>query len=106
MYRSPSFAHRPARLKVVFMSLAAGVIATLILAKARVAEPHQVAAATEPPPQQQQDNLVPDHMAPPCRLQTWPNMDRACLSWTAPLGLSRVAAIDSGVITRRPESIS
>jgi hypothetical protein len=28
---------------------------------------------------------IPDPPRVPCKKQAWPNMDRVCLSWTAPL---------------------
>ncbi len=49
-----------------------GIIALLLLPSPPPAD--RLAMATTP---------IPDPPSPPCGLQTWPNIDRDCLSWTS-----------------------
>lgn len=102
MSRSRFSVDRFARVKVAVVSLVAGMVVTTVATGARVAEPASATGRPFPLPQQE-DVVVPDV---PCRRQVWPNMDRHCLSWTAPAGSSRGGIGRDNTITRLPESAS
>src|SRR5262249_37832103 len=91
-----------ARVKVAVVSLVAGMVVATVATSARVAAP--ASASGRPfPLSQREEVVVPDV---PCRRQVWPNMDRHCLSWTAPGSSSPGGVGRDYTITRVPESAS
>lgn len=72
-------------LKVVAVSLMAGIVVMAVAAMARVADrgPAGPPAWLQAPKETTQVTELNETPQIPCREQTWPNIDRQCLSWTA-----------------------
>jgi hypothetical protein len=90
MSSSLARAGRRTHLKVVVVSLAAGIAVVAVAMTARLADKNPGGRpAWLPAPKE--TTLVTELNDPPsipCRQQTWPNIDRQCLSWTATAGAS------------------
>ena len=90
MSSSLARAGRRTHLKVVVVSLAAGIVVVAVAMTARLADKGPAGRpAWLPAPKE--TTLVTELNDPPnipCRQQTWPNIDRQCLSWTATAGAS------------------
>jgi len=110
MSSSLSRADRLTHLKVVVLSLVAGIGVAAGAVSMRLAEPSAASRVfpSQPQPREEQVvTVVPDDI--PCRKQVWPNIDRKCLTWTKTANAdadANVAAVDAsaGNATREPET--
>jgi hypothetical protein len=89
MSSSLATADRNTHLKIVVVSLIAGIVVGAVAINT-----HVVASKTRPDADRPfvAAIQIPDPPAMPCKRQTWPSADRGCLTWTAPPAGSQPAA--------------
>jgi hypothetical protein len=106
MSYSLSRADRLTHLKIVVLSLVAGIGVAFGAVSMRLADPGTASRVfpSQPQPREEQVvTVVSDDI--PCRKQVWPNIDRKCLKWTTTASATPAATdVNTGTVTAAPES--
>ena len=99
---SLSRADRLTHLKIVVLSLVAGIGVAAGAVSMRLADTGTATSRPFPQPREEQVvTVVPDDI--PCRKQVWPNVDRKCLKWTATADANLAASdANAGNVAREP----
>src|SRR5215468_8711464 len=102
MSSSLSRADRLTHLKIVVLSLVAGIGVAAGAVSMRLADTGTATSRPFPQPREEQVvTVVPDDV--PCRKQVWPNVDRKCLKWTATADANLAASdANAGNVAREP----